>query len=262
MPAMVLRGSLVVLAGASIAMVGAWLYQRRRGEADVVDVVWTAGLGAGALVWAALLEPFPAARRWLVALIAIAWSLRLSLHLLERVRAPGEDGRYAELRERWGASASGKLLALFLAQAATVALLSIHFALAMMVESGLRWLDLAGVAIAVAAILGETVADRQLAAFRRDPSNAGDVCRIGLWGRSRHPNYFFEWLHWWAYVPIAWGSPWWPWTLAAPLAMYVLLRHVTGIPPAEEQSLRSRGEGYRRYQEDVPAFFPRLAGRA
>lgn len=237
-------------------MVGAWLYQRRRGEADIVDLVWTAGLGAAALVHAALLEGFPPARRALVAAIAVAWSLRLALHLLRRVREPGEDGRYRVLRERWGASASWKLLLFFQAQAVTVALLSLQFALAMMARGPLRWQDAAGVALAALAIAGEALADRQLAAFKANPANRGEVCRKGLWSVSRHPNYFFEWLHWWAYVVIAWGAPHWPWTLLAPAAMYVLMRHVTGVPPAEEQALRSRGEAYERYQREVPAFLP------
>jgi steroid 5-alpha reductase family enzyme len=254
-------GGTLILAGAWVAMIWAWLRQRRTGEADVVDVVWTAGLGGAAIAWALLLDPFPAPRRMLVAGIAAAWSLRLSLHLLERARRPGEDGRYAALRRRWGDAASWKFLLFFLAQGVTVAALSLHFALAMMVEGGLRWLDAAGALIAAVAVVGEAVADRQLAAFRSDPANDGRVCRSGLWGRSRHPNYFFEWLHWWAYVPIAWGSPRWAWTLVAPAVMYVLLRHGTGVAATEAQALRSRGEAYRSYQREVPAFFPRLGSR-
>jgi steroid 5-alpha reductase family enzyme len=32
---------------------------------------------------------------------------------------------------------------------------------------------------------------------------------------------------------------------------------VTGIPPTEAQSLRSKGDAYRDYQRRVPRFFPR-----
>jgi steroid 5-alpha reductase family enzyme len=38
--------------------------------------------------------------------------------------------------------------------------------------------------------------------------------------------------------------------------MLLLILFVTGIPPAEEQALRSRGEDYRRYQRETSAFVP------
>ncbi len=48
------------------------------------------------------------------------------------------------------------------------------------------------------------------ARFRANPANQGRTCRAGLWRYSRHPNYFFEWLHWFSYVLLAVGSPlWW-----------------------------------------------------
>ncbi len=38
--------------------------------------------------------------------------------------------------------------------------------------------------------------------------------------------------------------------------MLAFLYRVSGIPWTEAQSLRSRGEDYRRYQREVSAFFP------
>jgi len=87
-------------------------------------------------------------------------------------------------------------------------------------------------------------------------SNKGKVCDTGLWRWSRHPNYFFEWLHWFAYVLIGIGSPYWWVTVAGVLVMYVFLTKVTGIPWTEQQSLRSRGDAYRRYQQSTSEFFP------
>jgi steroid 5-alpha reductase family enzyme len=104
------------------------------------------------------------------------------------------------------------------------------------------------------------VADRQLKAFVADPKNKGKVADTGLWSYSRHPNYFFEWLGWFAYVLIAldvFGAyGWWPLALLAPAMMYWLLVHASGIPPLEEHMLRSRGEAFRAYQARVNAFFP------
>jgi steroid 5-alpha reductase family enzyme len=110
-----------------------------------------------------------------------------------------------------------------------------------------------GVAVWVVAVAGEWIADRQLARFRADPGSRGRVCRAGLWRYSRHPNYFFEWLHWWAYVPIGHAQPL---TFLGPAAMLLFLLRVTGIPYAERQALASRGEAYRAYQRATSAFLP------
>ncbi|KAG1359915.1 hypothetical protein G6F61_014465 [Rhizopus arrhizus] len=103
---------------------------------------------------------------------------------------------------------------------------------------------------------GEALADRQLARFRANPANKGRTCRDGLWRYSRHPNYFFEWLHWFTYVLLAVGSPLWWMAWLGPLLMYVFLRWISGIPFTEQQALRTRGDDYREYQRRTSAFFP------
>jgi steroid 5-alpha reductase family enzyme len=50
--------------------------------------------------------------------------------------------------------------------------------------------------------------------------------------------------------------PWGFAALLAPLFMYWILVHVTGIPPLEEQMLKSRGERYKAYQARTSKFFP------
>jgi steroid 5-alpha reductase family enzyme len=82
------------------------------------------------------------------------------------------------------------------------------------------------------------------------------VCRSGLWRYSRHPNYFFEWLHWWGYAALAVGSPLWWLPVTAVAAMGYFIVRVTGIPPTEAQALRSRCEAYRHYQRTTSAFVP------
>ncbi|MCK7474656.1 MAG: DUF1295 domain-containing protein [Rhodopseudomonas palustris] len=84
------------------------------------------------------------------------------------------------------------------------------------------------------------------------------MCDRGLWRWSRHPNYFFEWFGWLAYPMIALSLSYpWGWaTLLAPLFMYWILVHVTGVPPLEQQMLSSRGERYRAYQARTSVFFP------
>ena len=54
----------------------------------------------------------------------------------------------------------------------------------------------------------------------------------------------------------AWSYPWGFIALAGPLSMYLLLVHVSGIPPLEAHMLRSRGDPFRAYQARVNAFWP------
>ena len=111
-------------------------------------------------------------------------------------------------------------------------------------------------AIWTVAVGGEALADRQLARWRADPAHRGRTCRAGLWAWSRHPNYFFEWLHWFAWPVLAFPAPHWWLALSGPLLMLLFLNRLSGIPWTEAQALRSRGDDYRRYQDEVSPFLP------
>ena len=230
-----------------------WAFQVRSHDASSVDVGWASGLGALALACAAVLPGAPA-RRVLVGAMGFVWSLRLALHLyFDRVRGKPEDGRYAALRASWGADANRNFFVFFQAQAALDVLLGSSFAALCSRPGPLRIADGVGAAVWLVAVLGEAAADRQLAAFRADRANKGNVCRAGLWGRSRHPNYFFEWLHWVAYVAMA---PWdWRVWLAPAVILFFLLE-ISGIPANEAQALKSRGDDYREYQRTTSMFVP------
>ena len=121
--------------------------------------------------------------------------------------------------------------------------------------------DLVAVLIWCVSVGNTILADRQLARFKQRPENRGKTCRAGWWRYSRHPNYFFEWLHWWAYVVLSIGSSYWWVTLVAPLVMLHFLLNVTGIPPTEAQALASRGDDYRQYQRTTSAFIPWFPSR-
>ena len=117
----------------------------------------------------------------------------------------------------------------------------------------------------------ESTADLQKARFLRRAADAGAsrTCDVGLWGRSRHPNYFFQWLQWNALVLIALPSlvrvaddvatlPWVGFAVALvgiPAGMYHVLVHLTGAIPAEHFSVQHRAD-YRDYQQRVNRFVP------
>jgi steroid 5-alpha reductase family enzyme len=251
-------GALVLVGWGAVALLMAalWLVQRATSDAGIVDVGWAAGLGILAVLYA-LLTPGESTRRLLVAVLAGAWSLRLALYLLtNRVLGKPEDGRYRTLRLKWGKRAQSRFFVFFQAQAVLVAVFSLPFLVAMAnPRQGLGVWGLAGVVVWVVAVVGESVADRQLAVFRADPANRGRTCRTGLWATSRHPNYFFEWLHWWSYVLLAVGSPWWALTLTGPALMLLFLFKLTGIPATEAQASVSRSD-YAKYRRTTSAFIP------
>jgi steroid 5-alpha reductase family enzyme len=251
----------VMFAASVVAMAATWELQRRTRNAGYVDVVWAALMAIAALFYS-VVGVGADLPRLLVALLGGIWGIRLSLHLLARVLREPEDGRYRYLREHWGDD-QRKLFGFFMAQAAFVAIFSLPFLVAASnhATQGNGWL-VAAVIVWAISLGGESLADRQLAAFRADPANRGRACRAGLWRYSRHPNYFFEWLHWFAYLLLGAGSPWWWLALAGPLLMGASLVWFTGIPYVEAQALRSRGEDYRRYQQETSMFFPWFPKRA
>ena len=252
----------VVLAGWAVvaaAQVALWWEQQRSRDASLVDVGWSAALLFLAGFYALFAEG-TGERRLLVGAMGMVWGGRLAWHLLRRILGAGhreEDGRYKTLRARWGAAADRNFLVFFQVQASWSVLFSIPILLAMRADrAGLGVQEAIGVAIWALGVAGETIADRQLARFRARPTSRGKTCREGLWRYSRHPNYFFEWLTWWSYVVIAWGSPYGWVALMGPALMLLFLYKVTGIPYTEAQAVKSRGDDYRAYQRTTSAFVP------
>ncbi|MGA1526034.1 MAG: DUF1295 domain-containing protein [Planctomycetota bacterium] len=244
-------------AGSAVLMAVLHLVAVRVRNANWVDVGWAASL-LGLILGFAVTGPGALEQRLLLGAVGGAWALRLTLHLLlDRTFGEPEDGRYAHLRAHFGPRANLHFVWFFQAQAVLAVGLSVPFLLwAHSSVAGITSWQWAGVFLFVAAKTGETVADRQLAAWRHDPANRGRTCRSGMWRYSRHPNYFCEWLIWCAFAWIATPAPYGSWAWIAPAVMLVLITRVTGIPYTEMQALRSRGDDYRAYQRTTSAFFP------
>lgn len=240
-----------------VVMAGLWVLQLRGRNASIADVGWCMGLMA-VVLWYATEATGEGERKILVAVMAALYAGRLGLYiLLNRVIGKTEDARYRCLREQWGSSATVKMFGYFQLQALAVVAFSLPFlVLIQNPRPPFALVELVGLLIWIVAVTGEAMADWQLAQFRSKPWNRDRVCRDGLWFYSRHPNYFFEWIHWWAYVVMAIGTPGWILTWIGPVAMGWALLKVTGIPLAEAQALASRGEDYREYQRTTSQFVP------
>jgi steroid 5-alpha reductase family enzyme len=259
-------GALAAIAlSLSVLMAGAWLVQQRTGNSGWVDTIWTFAIGlvgAGAALWPVAGGP-PSPRQWLVAALVALWSLRLGTHIAVRTAGITDDPRYAAFAREWGADSPRRMFVFLQNQGlGSIPLVFAIFVAARFPEMTLRPQDYLGALILLIGISGEALADAQLKRFRGDPANKGRVCDAGLWRWSRHPNYFFQWFGWLAYPVIALSVAdplFYPWgwaSLLAPVFMYWILVHVTGIPPLEQQMLRSRGERYRDYQSRTSMFFP------
>lgn len=253
---------LIVAAVAMAAiMAAAWLVQRATGNTRWADVFWPFGVGAVGILAVLSGDMVSPARQYLVVALLAAWSLRLGGHFLTRTLSSHNDPSYAKMRNNWDAAANARMFFFLQSHAfAGVILIICVYIAAARPDADLEFPDYLGALIMLIALAGEAIADWQLKQFGSDPANRGKICDHGLWRWSRHPNYFFEWLGWTSYVLIAAdfdGDYFHGWlSLAAPVLMYVLLRHVSGVPPLEEHMLASRGNAFRDYQRRTSVFFP------
>lgn len=248
-----------VLISMSVLMTALWIYQVKTRHATIVDVGWAFGMGLGA-VYLAILGRGDAGVRIFTAVLLSIWALRLALHLFFTRIEGGkpEDGRYQAMRARMGRFANIGFFFLFQAQALIVLLFMLPMTYVMdRVQPLWTWHDVLALLIWLTAVVGESLADKQLQTFKVDPAHQGKTCQVGLWRYSRHPNYLFEWIHWFTYPLIAWGTPHAVWVWFLPVFMFVFLYYLTGIPYAEAQSLAHRSD-YAAYQHQTPKFFPRL----
>lgn len=256
--------ALAVVAGLSAILTVAWLVWRSSGNAGWIDTSWSFGVGVVAFV--AALVPlhgdWPHGRQIAIAAVAAGWSVRLGLHIGGRSRRAGDDPRYRELVQEWGPDAPRRMFWFLQSQAVVGAILALSVALtAHNNNPAWRFQDLLGLLVIVIAVIGEAVADRQLRSFKAAAAGTQSICDRGLWAWSRHPNYFFEWLFWTGFpivaIDFAGYNPFGWLALAAPVSMYWVLVHVSGIPLLEAHMLRTRGAAFSDYQRRTSAFFPR-----
>jgi steroid 5-alpha reductase family enzyme len=163
------------------------------------------------------------------------------------------------MRKSYGDKVAAGMFRLLQIQAVAAIPLGLAIVLAAHRPGPLDVIDLLGVAVFAAGIVGGGLADRQLRDFAADPANRGRICDVGLWRYSRHPNYFFECVLWASFAVIAFQPGAYPAglvALLAPLTMTVLLTRISGIPPLEDHMVGKYGEAYRAYQARTSAFVP------
>lgn len=201
---------------------------------DVADIAW--GLGFVMMSWLAFPSSEYSNRSLAVNILVTIWGLRLTWHIARRNLRKPEDGRYAAWRATWKHLYLRSLFQIFLLQGLFlyVILLPVLFIHAS-VSTPLHALDVIGVTVWLIGFLFESIGDRQLKNFLRDPANKGTIMDRGLWRYSRHPNYFGEVVQWWGIFLCALALPHGYLTIVGPLLITFLILFVSGVPMLERK---------------------------
>jgi steroid 5-alpha reductase family enzyme len=252
----------------------------RTGRMSYVDIGWPLGLAVIGVVTLVLSEGYWP-RTALVSGVYLFVGLRMgigALHMWKRGKLKVEFPRYEYQRLRWQRAGKTNVPLAMQVEALVQGLANASYLAfpALIIGSNpnpsISIFEIIGLVVWASAFAMESVADAQKLKFLRQMKKAGkgnQVCNVGLWRYSRHPNYFAEWMVWNALV-IA-SIPSWlelrssedfiVWLLLgagllfASRIMYATLVYYTGAVPSEHFSVQKRPE-YEEYQRQTNMFFP------
>lgn len=247
-------GGLALIAALALLTWIASLVQR---DVSLVDRMWSLMIAGPAIVYA-LQTSWTGTRAVATLALVVAWGTRLAAYITWRNWGHGEDRRYREIRARNQPNFAFRSLYLIFALQMVLAWIVSAAPLAALVgERAFGPLDVLGIAVALAGFLFEAIGDAQMAAFKADPSNKGQVMDRGLWRYTRHPNYFGETCFWWGIwlIALAAGGAAAIWTVLSPLLMTLLLLKVSGVALLEKD-IGERRPAYRDYRARTNAFMP------
>lgn len=229
---------------------------------DFADVIWGPGMllaSLGGLTFSWWLNPhFQFTKLDGLALLLLSfWSIRLFFHLgIRTLSHDQEDIRYQKMRESW--KDSWKLqsyLKVFVLQG--LLMIVNVFPVLWIIGSQEKSISEASYLATTLWIVGfviESVSDYQLTKFKKSAANRGQLIRTGLWGWSRHPNYFGEILQWWALFLLALPLSGGLYSIIGPLMITFFLLKVSGIPLLEK-NMQSRS-GFEDYKKTTSLLIP------
>lgn len=224
---------------------------------DIVDIAW--GLGFIYFsIWVAL-STDQGMSQYIVFGLVFLWGLRLSVYLLMRIIRKPEDYRYLNWRNEWGRSFLVRsFFQVYVLQNFLLLLIAIPLVIISLNAQNEPNLPamIPGLSLWGYGFFWQTTADYQLFQFKKDLANKGKIIQIGLWRRSRHPNYYGELCMWWGVwlciLPYSYG-----WLgIISPILISWLIIKVSGIP-----MLEAKYEGNKQfedYQKRVPVLIPKL----
>jgi steroid 5-alpha reductase family enzyme len=201
----------------------------------------------------------PSSAQWLIAIMIFIWAGRLGSFLFRRIHAAGGDQRFDHIKV-----SSSRFFVAWTLQGTWVVMTSCAAVTAILSpeQPPLGPVYIVGAVMWVTGFAFEVIADRQKSRFRADPANAGQFINVGLWARSRHPNYFGEIVLWAGIaimaIPFVSGVQWV--VMLSPLFVYALLTRISGIPTLARRGEQLWGDdrAYEAYLRKTPRLFPRL----
>ncbi len=248
-----------------LATLVVFAFSRAYGNSSFYDAYWSVapplllvywwhagGLGVGSL------------RCGLVAIVVLYWAIRLTANWIYAF--PGlhhEDWRYPILRDsagRWEFLADLFGLHLIPTVQVFLGMLPVYVAVTRPGD-GLVWLEWIAFAVGLAAVTLELIADVQMHRFVAERRSGAAMDR-GLWGWSRHPNYFGEISFWFALALFGVAaSPRDAWWLGVGVLAMVAMFLGASIPMMEKRSLERR-PSYQDVIDRVPRLVPRPPRKA
>ena len=184
---------------------------------------------------------------WLLFAAVLFWALRLTGNWIYNFKSfEYQDWRYVMLKEQTGVFYPLiNFLGIHLFPTLVVYLCVLPAATAVAEGAAFKPICAVFLALAFAAPIFQGIADIQMHSFRK--LGTGGFCRVGLWKRSRHPNYACEILMWWSvglacFFAMDMRLP----LLAGALANTALFLFVS-IPMADKRQSRKPGfDGYKK----------------
>ncbi|TVY38684.1 hypothetical protein LSUB1_G003524 [Lachnellula subtilissima] len=224
-------------------------------------------------------------RQVVISTAVAVWATRLGTYLFQRVISDGKDSRFDEIKK-----SPPKFFGAFMVQATWVSLCLMpvlalnsipHVALSALPLIGVT--DIIGLLLFAGGLTFEVTADRQKNAWvqaKKNKEHDEDFLTRGLWGKSRHPNYFGESTLWTGIATTAAGvlmsnAGQIGMSLAgtsygrilglsmaavSPAFVTFLLFKVSGIPLSENKYDEKYGDrkDYQEWKKNTPMFFPKF----
>jgi steroid 5-alpha reductase family enzyme len=240
-----------------VVMTALWIVSIIIKNVSIVDIFWGFGFVI-ACGFYFINSPGNEARKIILLSLVSIWGLRLSLYLAWRNLGKGEDFRYREFRRKYGEKRYWwiSFFQTFLLQGILMWLISAPLLGAQFYGNDVPpgFIDSAGIIIWLIGFAFEAGGDIQLALFKADPANKGQVLSKGFWHYTRHPNYFGDSAVWWGYGLICIASGSYLPALSS-LLMTALIIKVSGVALLEK-TLKEAKPQYREYIEKTSSFIP------
>lgn len=170
-------------------------------------------------------------RKLMILLMVTVWGLR-SMWVWFKTFFKTEEGVwYRSLRDKWQDESNFKFFLFFQGRGLVAMVLSLPFFFICYNDlPRIAIVEYLGVMVWLAGMIGKITAEHQLKKFRQNPANLNKVCNIGLWQKSRRPDFLGEWFMWVGYFLMAIDAPLGLVAMPVPGLIYRFLI-------AEEQSL-------------------------